>query len=139
MITVDLNEVTGVCFIVVHPTGVSYAHQCGGYFCAQRSAEGFLVPMENSVHIAEALYRYFYEQPKYQGHCHDGIDAEDAQYIESLINEPGCKWVTVDHARLRECMEAWVYLKLEPGYPCFPFCYNSDPGSEIVMIWENSD
>lgn len=35
--------------IVQHPTGVSYQQQCGGVECAQRSVEGYYVPLGGAL------------------------------------------------------------------------------------------
>lgn len=139
MIEVDLEGVAGVALIVSHRTGVSYELQCGGLACRHRSAEGFLVPLDESAAMAAALQDYFFAQPKYRGRCDDGIDEDDALFIDALIAGAGGPWARVDRARLGDCCEAWVILKIEPGYPCVPFCYGSDPQTPVVMIWENSD
>lgn len=139
MIEVELPDVANVCLIVGHPTGVRYEHQCGGLACRHNTLEGFLVPLEESAQMAEALSAYFYDGPKYQGHCYDGFDEDDARFVDALIAAGGSAWARVDRQRLADCCEAWVFLKIEAGYICVPYCYGSDPGTTVVMIWENSD
>jgi len=139
VIEVELQGIDGLYCIVKESTGVQYTHQCGGYSCNQNSAEGFLVPLENSKEMEGKLYDYFFNDLKYKGGCDSGIDEDDAVYIESLLNSGREKWICVDRSLLKECKESWVYLKLKNGFPCFPFCYQSNPNSSIVLIWENSD
>ena len=143
MVEIELDEVEGICFVVGHNTGVTYTHQCGGYSCFQQTHEGFLVPQKNSKELADALFDYFFNGPKYRGFCSQGIDDKDADFIDGLLNSGEQKWIRVDRSKLKDSMEAWIYLSLEPDYPCFPYyypcSYNIDPASSIVMVWENSD
>ncbi|MCA9030146.1 MAG: hypothetical protein KDA66_05010 [Planctomycetaceae bacterium] len=138
-ISVDLDELAGVYFIVAHESGVEYDHQCGGLSCYQRSLEGFLVPAGQSTQVCEELYAYFCTGPKYGGHCHSVLDKEDALFIDQCLASFDYSMLTVDRDLLRESVEAWVHLKVVDGMPCFPCCYNSDPASKVVMIWNNSD
>jgi hypothetical protein len=138
-IEVDLQELPGGCFIIAHKTGVSYSHQCGGLACTQNTIEGFLVPCSHSNEVNEQLYRHFYEGPKYKGHCYSGLDEDDAMVLDLVLASMGLACLSVDRQRLRNSIEAWVHLKVDSGLPCVPYCYNSDPASSVVMIWENSD
>lgn len=139
LIEVNLQELEGVYFIVGHESGIAYSHQCGGLACIQNSFQGFLVPCSQSIAINNHLYSHFYAGPKYKGHCYDGLDAEDAALIDRLLASVGFGTLSVDRSVLDKSIEAWVYLKVDPGIPCFPYCYNSKPTSSVVMIWENSD
>ncbi len=139
LIEVDLQALDGVCFIIGHETGVLYSHQCGGLACYQRTIQGFLVPCPQSVAMSEQLYSHFYTGPKYGGNCYNGLDEDDASLINRLLAAAGFDALSVDRRSLGESVEAWVYLKVASSNPCFPYCYNSNPTSPVVMIWENSD
>ncbi|MEO1209266.1 MAG: DUF6210 family protein [Cyanobacteria bacterium J06638_20] len=139
IIQAELQEFDGVCFIVGYESGVEYTHQCGGLSCEQRKMQGFLVPCPQSIPISEQLYAHFYTGPKYKGHCYKGLDEEDAVLIDDLLASVGYDPLSVDRDLLKKSVEAWVYLKISPTNPCFPYCYNSDPASSVVMVWENSD
>lgn len=139
VIQVELQEFEGVCFIIGYESGVEYAHQCGGLSCEQRQMQGFLVPCPLSVSISEQLYAHFYTGPKYRGHCYSGLDKEDAEFIDDLLASVDYGGLAVDRDRLSKSVEAWVYLKVKADYSCVPYCWNSDPDSSIVMVWENSD
>ena len=54
----------------------------------------------------------------------------------ALVDDAG---LSVDRDLLSKSVEAWVYLKVNVDYPCIPYCWNSDPASTVVMVWENSD
>lgn len=43
MITIELPEQHTPCIVVEHKTGVIYSTQAGGNYCAQPSAEGYLI------------------------------------------------------------------------------------------------
>lgn len=139
VIQVELQEFEGVCFIIGHESGVEYSHQCGGLSCEQRQMQGFLVPCPLSVPISKKLYEHFYAEPKYQGHCYSGLDEEDAELIDDLLASVDYAGLSVDRDLLSKSVEAWVYLKVNVDYPCIPYCWNSDPASTVVMVWENSD
>jgi hypothetical protein len=139
LIHVELQELAGVHFIVQHPTQIEYAHQCGGLACYDLKAEGFLVPCPNSLTISEELHRHFYLGPKYKGNCYNGIDDEDAALIDELLASVNYGILKVNRQLKCKSFEAWVHLKCDESVPCFPYCYNSNPNKDIVMIWENSD
>ena len=139
LIHVDLDELSGVYFFVHHPTRIEYSNQCGGLACFNLKAEGFLVPCPNSLDISENLYRHFYLNPKYKGHCYTGIDDEDAKLIDGLLASAGYDHLRVNRETYDQSFEAWVYLECDESLPCFPYCYNSNPAHPVVMIWQNSD
>ncbi len=137
-VEIELGELTGAYCIVGHPTGVEYGLQCGGLGCLYNRQEGFLLPLEDSASLVQWL-DYHFAGGKYVGHCYSGIDQDDADYIETQLRSSGIEWLVVDRERLENSVEAWIYMKLAPDYPCVPFCYHSDPATNIVLIWENSD
>lgn len=101
--------------------------------------QGFLVPCPLSVAISEQLYAHFYTGPKYRGHGYSGLDEEDAELIDDLLASVDYAGLSVDRDLLSKSVEAWVYLKVNVDYPGIPYCWNSDPASTVVMVWENSD
>ena len=57
----DGTQDFGLLVIVAAPTGVVYAHQCGGLYTLQREAEGFIVPV-GSLETAKALLVFFHRR-----------------------------------------------------------------------------
>ena len=139
LIQIDLQELAGVHFIVHHLTRIEYSHQCGGLACYDLRMEGFLVPCPNSIRAGEELLRHFYTGPKYRGNCYNGIDEEDASLIDGLLASLGYEVLKVNRDLLDKSFEAWVHLQCDRSVPCIPYCYNSKPDQDVVMIWENSD
>ena len=139
MIEVDLQEVDGAHFLVACDSRVKYSDQCGGLACQQRELTGFLVPCAGSKQIVKQFASYFYCGPKYNGDCHSGIDEEDAKFIDDKLASMGHDHFSVDREMLAQSVEAWIHLRVNCDIPCIPFCYNSDPASRVVLIWQNSD
>ena len=139
MIEVDLQEADGAHFLVEYDSRVKYSHQCGGLACQQRELTGFLVPCADSSQMVKQFDSHFYSGSKYNGHCHGGIDEEDAKFIDNQLASIGHDHFSVDREMLAQSVEAWIHLRVNCDIPCIPFCYNSDSSSRVVLIWQNSD
>lgn len=97
-----------------------YKTQTGGFACHNREIEGEFSP--RSDEIEDRLIEWF-TGPKYNGWCCEGIDEEDALFIESLLADKNYK---VDRSKLKDSEEAWVWMLLRDVTPC-------------VLVWTNSD
>lgn len=106
------------CLVEEKPECAVVSNQAGGYACEHPKIRGLVRTLD--CKYSDILMGYF-TAGKYHGWCCDGIDEEDAKFIEELMNDVG---IEVDRTRLRDSMEAWVYIvKPVAG----------------VLIWENSD
>ena len=139
-IHLSLNQ-AGV--IILRETGVVYQNQTCGHSCAQRCAEGILVPLTAACLITETPTE-LYQCPIEAGlkqidwyRCYSRLDTTCADEIDELLQSTGfTKGISVDRTRLRESEEAWVYVKLKPmeyaNYEGFGEC-------DGVLVWANSD
>jgi len=145
-----LYEVPGLSLILKWPSGFAYATQTGGFACLQSWAEGILLPL--GPRGQERLDERFGEgRTKYDGYCWNGIDADDADWLDFVLThlEPGHNWgplITVDRSRLADSWEAWVHVRIgphperepaPPGGDSWPF--HGIPAQEAILTWENSD
>jgi hypothetical protein len=87
---------------------------------------------------------------KYDGYCWNGIDADDADWIDFVLAELNPAFqrgpvLTVDRSRLADSWEAWVHVRIGPhperhpanSVDCMPF--HGIPAQEAILTWENSD
>lgn len=122
--------------IVNAPTGVIYAHQCGGLSTEQRTTEGYLIPLGGSQ-IAERLSRFFKDEFKgYSFPPHAHWTADRKAKLSDLISEIPC-WLTsekndndrrdflmLNEMWFDECTEGWVpvHTPYGPGVLVFKNC-----------------
>lgn len=97
----------------------SFTNQAGGYACEHTSVTGYKLDITVEG-IEEKLLDYFIG-PKHKGWCCEGIDEYDAQFIDQKIQSIDLPF-KVDRDKLKESMEAWVYLE-----------------DDLVLYWPNSD
>lgn len=120
-------EVNGVAIIVGHPTGVRYTNQSDGTCCQQMTLEGFAVPYDLGLpEWQREIEGYFFQHYGNGGHINDA----DADFLEKYL----CLY-RVDRSRLKDSMEAWVYVTPRPGCG-FPHGLTTGP---VVFCWPNSD
>lgn len=148
-VTLFDNVGTGV--IIEYPTGVLYSNQVGGTANLHPTFEGAFVPFGNDVLIPsrefislESHLVGYFEGPRYRGTgATDGLDAEDADFIDSILKEAGVdRWIGVDRNRLRESCEAWVFVNVlaDEGRPDVSICSGFEPYPRRgVLTWCNSD
>jgi hypothetical protein len=136
---ISLEFVHGVGVIVIHPSGVFYSNQVGGYATLTPEIEGVYVPLINTeVQFEKMLWDHF-TGPKWKRSCAGGIDTEDADVIDGILRAAyPTDLLTVDRSRLSESCEAWVYVDIAPqphdGYPLYGFGKRKG-----VLTWYNSD
>jgi len=145
--TIDLWRVAGLGLIISHPSGVWYEAQVGGYACLHPQMEGVYVPLWEEFPDPQetALYEYF-TGPKWAGHCYDGIDDETADFIDRVLSSSTyTNNLKVDRNRLKECIEAWVYVDIastvddEGNLIVNGWDFSYFRTTEGVLTWQNSD
>lgn len=104
-------------YAIVVGEGPEHEIQCGGYACHHRKATGTLLELGNDDD--DSMYAFFAEG-KWKSWCDEAIDAETADYVESVV--PKFK---VDRERMSESCEAWVIGSVD--------------GKPAILVWENSD
>jgi len=142
---------TGIGVIIEYATGMVYSNQTGGTACLQPVLEGAFVPFSNDVLIPSReftspewrLAEYFVGS-KYRGTgATSGLDAEDADFVNSVLIEAGVDgWIAVDRNRLGESCEAWVFVNVlaDEDRPNVSICSGFGPYPRRgVLTWGNSD
>jgi hypothetical protein len=143
----DGSQHLGLLVIVAAPTGVIYAHQCGGYRTETRQMEGFAVPV-GAPPAAHALQHFFAQRfygwpPVGEGDTEQrpdgGWTGADLEQLDLLLGKIPL-WKTMpdgssedderaflhlDRDRLKELTEAWNPVSTLYG-----------PG---VLVFANSD
>jgi hypothetical protein len=117
----------GLCLIVEHPTGVEYGHQCGGYLCEEKIAEGYLVPL-GQREVELRIYEFF--EREFHGHCyqpHNEWTKERIAGLNELLAQIPCRECSkslsddqegvleLDPERIRDCVEAWIPVRSPLG------------------------
>lgn len=157
------------CIIIAAKTGVKYFNQTGGYAVHDLEVEGYIIPLPekyysrvkdgeqsnsdnpywNSYNLQahfDHLFAPIETDPpskfstKYNGHCYNGIDEEDAQYIEKAFGEShsGILGIQVCRDKLKDCEEARIFVTIKYRQ----FSPQGDEGImevEGILTWENSD
>ena len=133
----QLHPIVGI--VVAYPSGVVYANQTGGYSTCHPSMEGVFVPLPRAGELQAALDEHFFDGPKWEGYCFNGIDAETADFIDQLLATlPPTRSITVNRDRLRESMEAWIHLTIGRQVDD-DAAFSGLDGHAAVLTWENSD
>ena len=126
---------SGVGLIIPWPTGVIYQGQVGGHYCLPFREEGVFVPLETErIEESKQLQEYF-TGPKWRGWCGEGIDEETAAFVDRTLARLRLDgFIKVDRSRLKESVEAWVYVDV----PEDPYLDGLTP-CKAVLTWPNSD
>lgn len=145
---VELWEHVGLGLILEWPSGVVISNQTGGTSCLSPELEGVFIPLRNDctekdrvmISPENELYAYF-ARGKWGGSgATGGIEADDAEFIETTIGSlfPA---IRVDRDRLAESHEAWIHVKVFGDEPCDPPLFSGfAPYPRAgVLTWQNSD
>ena len=126
--------------IIPCESGVVYTNQTGGHGCLHPQCEGVYAPLfDESVDIEGELYDFFYNGKKWQGWCHDGIDEETADVVDSILQKSAhTKGLRVDRARLAESHEAWIHVRML-GDDDRPIEIRGFGTDSAILTWSNSD
>lgn len=137
---VRLWQINGVGLILLHKSGIFYTNQTGGHSCSHPEAEGIFIPLvDEMVNQQDLLFQHF-TGPKWAGWCNDGIDVESAVVIDQILDKSShTKFLKVDHGRLADSHEAWVYVTIEspPDPDALP--WKGFASMKGILTWENSD
>jgi hypothetical protein len=147
---ITLFDHVGLGLIIEYPSGVTYSNQTGGTSCLAPTLEGVFVPLRNDCAMPSrellspenTLVTYF-EGPKWQGTgATQGIDADDADFIERLLLEyrlSNC--IIVDRSRLRDSHEAWIHVLVTAEEDSIaPVFFGFTPYPRHgVLTWANTD
>jgi hypothetical protein len=134
---VRLWGISGAALIVPEKTGIVYTNQVGGTACFQKELEGFVIPLnndclpENHEEFLESYLGTFFETLTSIFNC------ESANNLNKLLwNFPETTSISVDKSRVKDSMEAWVYVDIKEN----SFSDFSGFGKlKGVLTWCNSD
>jgi len=134
---VDLWGAEGI--IILCKSGVIYTNQAGGHACKHPHAEGVFIPLsalnlEKKDKLLAGLDALFLGD-KYCGWCDDGIDKDDAKYLNRLFKKCNCPF-KIDETRLKDCMEAWLYIIITED---IDGRLKGVKGRKAILTWSNSD
>ena len=115
-------------FIIPCESGIKIQAQTGGYACHQQELQGAFVPLvwllaaydlKKAQEAKESrLQNYFFDGP-HRGWCEDGINEEDADFLDSILSEIEGKSeilvlkILVNREKMKESHEAWVHVKID--------------------------
>ena len=147
---IDLMFSNGIGVILLVSSGVRYHNQAGGSACRQPTAEGVYVPLwEETIDQEGMLHEHFFEGPKWQGGCMNGIDMEDADIIDQVLDRSlHTRYIKVDRTRLKESYEAWIFVDVltqpdgnaKSSSADIPdFLMAGFGACKGVLVWANSD
>ncbi len=152
--------------IIPKKTGVTYFNQVGGYSCHDLEIEGFVIPVAENFywksedgkgnvpgneywnyksfqkHMDELFAPLGRKKTKYKGHGYNGIDEEDAKYIEKCFKSADYCELKVDRNKLDKCQEAAIYVKVNiPNFKVVEGRYVEQPERDFdgILTWRNSD
>jgi len=147
---IELWEGVGLGLLIEWPSGILYSNQTGGTACLHPEVEGLFVPLRNDcerdgdrlLSPENDLLEYF-EGPKHRGTgAIHGLDADDAEFITSVLAKWHLHQIAVDHTRLSDSHEAWVHVVIDgeadrgDGLPLRGFPPHRLKG---ILTWSNSD
>lgn len=122
-------------FIIPCNSGIKFEVQTGGHACNQQEIEGAFIPVhfykiggniDDLTHqsMSNNLCHHFYDGP-HKGWCSDGIQKEDAEFVDTVLDYLDRKKISVNREKLKESHEAWVHVKID--------------GRDAIFTWPNSD
>ena len=133
---VRLWNAIGALAIILRKSGVIYTNQVGGASCAKPKEEGFLIPFNDDApldqpegalvkRLSALLENYMY------------LKDEEADAIDAILaSYPDTACARVDRTRLRDSMEAWVYVDIEEPHDSL---FQGFGRCKAVLTWPNSD
>lgn len=147
---IELFDSVGFGIIIEYKSGVIYSNQTGGTSCLSPQLEGVYVPLRNDytekVHqfiSPEIALSEYFEGPKWEGTgATNGIDEDDANFIDRLLNELQLdKSIAVNREKLAFSHEAWIHITISADESSFcPIFFGFDPYPRNgLLTWSNSD
>jgi hypothetical protein len=133
---VVLWNLEGAAAVVLEPTGIVYSNQTCGHACLQPEAEGILIPFNDDPPLDEPEGALWRRLSRLLEGAHsltpDLANAVDA----ALAAQPNTKCARVDHSRLADSHEAWIYVDLDGATSGLLEGFGK---SKAVLTWPNSD
>ena len=133
---VILWNVEGVVLILLKQSGIIYTNQTGGHACCKAETEGVLVPFNNDyphdqpdLSIEQRLNRLLTNVECLTPQLADDID-------DIFSSSPDTRYAKVDRTRLRDSMEAWVYVVV---YDAGDHLISGFGRCKGIITWRNSD
>ena len=147
---IELWEHVGLGLILEWPSGVIITNQTGGTSCLAPEIEGVFIPLRNDctekervlVSPENELYDYFTGHKWVGTGATNGIDSDDADFIDSTIGKTKLfPTIRVNRDKLSESHEAWIHVTVAGDEPCDPPLFSGfgpypRPG---ILTWQNSD
>ncbi len=136
---IELFETEEIGIIISFASGVFYSNQVGGYSNLHFSYQGIYASLHNFAFTIEKQFNTYFTGKKWKGHCSDGIDEEDADFIDNLLQDSyTTKFLKVDQNKLKDSCEAWIYVKGVRPKEEIPIIKGFED-FEAVLTWQNSD
>lgn len=138
---IRLWDSVGLGLIILGPSGVMYSNQAGGTCCLQPQDEGFFVPLHDEVLGQERMLLDYFLQPEAPSAAPEGFDLKTADFIDEVLGiSQSTRFLKVDRTKLRDSVEAWVYVEVseQPEEP--PVTFDGHIGETASgEIWRASD
>ncbi len=116
----DQSQRLNLHVIVEAATGVIYQQQCNGYYCDQRSLEGFLIPVGGAAET-QKVYGWFWTNFTGYSGLPELWTEEKRGQLAALVAEVRCwygrdidgrdaepHYLQLDTTRMDQCVEAWI-------------------------------
>lgn len=126
------TETDNLFLIVCVRSGVTYHNQCGGTSCAQKEAQGGLIPIGTPEDLKRV--RDWFERNFGESYWDDGRLGDNGSRVQELSAEVArlryfegddIHWLELDHGRILQGCEAWVPVR--------------SPHGRGWLTWTNSD
>jgi hypothetical protein len=134
----DLFSLTQPALIIPCQSGVLYMQQCGGTACLQRQLEGALVPIDYDYLLENYKESLQYHLASLFPESNPGVVTEEhAEQIQRMLDRsPLTRGIKVDHSRLADSVESWLYVIVHGDIDSTLHGFG-DIGA--VLTWPNSD
>jgi hypothetical protein len=121
---IRLWDSIGLGLIILAPSDVLYSNQAGGTCCLQPQEEGFFLPLHDESRGQEQMLLDYFRKPGAPSAAPEGLDSKTADFVdEVLFVSETTRFLKVDRMRLRDSVEAWVYVEVsdQPDEPPIAF------------------
>ena len=143
-VLLELWNTCGTGLIIERECGIWYSNQTEGTCCSHPRIEGVYIPVGNECdefgkfYSADPQLQAYFGGPKYNGTgARDGLDREDLEMLQELLDSLFDKKVVLDESRAHESREAWVWVQVLgdtdffKGFQPFP--------RQGIFTWTNTD
>jgi hypothetical protein len=127
--SISLLGLTQLSLIILGESGVVYSNQAGGNLCCQLTEEGWLSIIGEdycmSKKVGDSLAKFLENKV--------GITETEADHIDNILrNDYTTFFLSVDRTRLKDSMEAWLYVNIDdqPPVPIDAYHFGGSIGNE---------